>query len=271
MAERLQKILSRWGIASRRQSEQMILAGRVRVNGAVVQLGHQANPDVDQIEVDGQQIQPADRPPLVYLLLHKPLGVVSTCDDPQGRTTVLDLLSPALRYQSGIHPVGRLDTDSTGALLLTNDGSLTFRLTHPRHSVPKTYHVWVQGHPSIATLDRWRQGVRLDGEQTRSAEVRVLDRSNSDRTLLEVVLRQGKNRQIRRVAELLGHPVLKLHRVAIGSIQLGRLPGGQYRSLRKTEVEFLKTQAESKPEGLPEVLPSSSSPRKSHPQFSPRR
>jgi pseudouridine synthase len=244
MAERLQKILSQWGIASRRQAEQMILDGRVRVNGAVIQLGQQANPEQDQIEVDGKLVQPSDRPQSVYLLLHKPLGVVSTCDDPQGRPTVLDLLSPSLRHHHGIHPVGRLDAYSTGALLLTNDGSLTFCLTHPRHSVPKTYHVWVQGHPTGNTLSQWRQGLTLDGQQTRSAEVEVLDCNHADRTLLKIVLREGKNRQIRRVAELLGHPVVKLHRVAIGSIHLGELPSGKYRSLGKTEVECLKTEAE---------------------------
>jgi 23S rRNA pseudouridine2605 synthase len=241
-------------------------------------LGQQANPALDHIEVDGKRIQPADRPQPVYLLLHKPMGVISTCDDPQGRTTVLDLLPSSLQHQSGIHPVGRLDTDSTGALLLTNDGSLTFHLTHPRHSIPKTYHVWVQGHPTASTLDRWQQGVLLDGELTRSAEVKILDQSYANQTLLEVVLREGKNRQIRRVAERLGHPVVKLHRVSIGSIQLGRLPRGQYRYLGKTEVEFLKTQtlsesgskfrseSGSKPHSL-----STASQRKPHSSSSTRR
>ncbi|HEY9658706.1 MAG TPA: pseudouridine synthase, partial [Allocoleopsis sp.] len=148
MTERLQKILSQWGIASRRQAEQMILAGRVRLNGEVVQLGQQADPDRDRIEVDGKLIQAVERPARVYFLLHKPLGVVSTCDDPQGRPTVLDLLPAVLQHHSGIHPVGRLDVNSTGALLLTNDGDLTFCLTHPRHAIPKTYHVWVEGHPT---------------------------------------------------------------------------------------------------------------------------
>jgi 23S rRNA pseudouridine2605 synthase len=241
MAERLQKILSQWGIASRRQAEQMILDGRVRVNGTVVQLGQQANPEHDQIEVDGNLVQPSDRPALVYLLLHKPLGVVSTCDDPQGRQTVLDLLPTSLRSHNGIHPVGRLDVYSSGALLLTNDGALTFGLTHPRHSIPKTYQVWVQGQPTTETLNHWRQGIRLDGQLTRSADVDVLE-ARLEQTLLRVVLREGKNRQIRRIAERLGHPVIKLHRVAIGAVTLGNLPSGKYRSLRKTEVEFLKAQ-----------------------------
>lgn len=260
MTERLQKILSQWGIASRRQAEQMILAGRVRVNGEVVQLGQQANPDHDRIEVDGNLIQPSDRPALVYFLLHKPLGVVSTCDDPQGRPTVLNLLPNQLQHHSGIHPVGRLDVNSTGALLLTNDGTLTFQLTHPRHAISKTYHVWVEGHLAAATLQQWRQGVMLDGRHTHPAEVRVLalDRNNQDQsapqTLLEIVLWEGRNRQIRRVAAQLGHPVVQLHRVAIGAIQLGDLPYGQVRPLRHEEVQFLRTQINPNGQSLPDAV-----------------
>lgn len=243
MAERLQKILSQWGIASRRQAEQMILEGRVRLNGAVGTLGQRADPAIDAIEVDGQRIQPQHRPELTYLLLHKPSRVVSTCDDPQDRRTVIDLLPDRLQGL-GLHPVGRLDAASTGALLLTNDGSVTDCLTHPRHSVSKTYQVWVQGHPSPAVLRQWRQGVLLDGRLTRSAEVRRLaDRPTA--TQLEIILREGRNRQIRRVAEQLGFPVLDLHRVAIGPIQLGSLPPGQYRPLQPEEVQFLRQQVQS--------------------------
>ncbi len=244
MAERLQKILSQWGIASRRQAEQLILAGRVRLNGAVVQLGQMADPAVDAIEVDGSLIQPENRPERLYLLLHKPMGVVSTCHDPQGRTTVLDLLPRSLRSQSGLHPVGRLDADSTGALLLTNDGEMTVQFTHPRHSIPKIYRVWVKGQPTKAAIQQWRQGVRLEGRQTRPAAIQVL-KSEPGKTLLEVELKEGRNRQIRKVAELLGCPVIQLHRVAIDNIQLGDLASGEYRSLTPAEVKFLKLQARS--------------------------
>ncbi|MCU0523190.1 MAG: rRNA pseudouridine synthase [Elainella sp. Prado103] len=243
MAERLQKILSQWGIASRRQAEQMILEGRVRLNGALGTLGQRADPAVDAIEVDGQPIRPHQRPELTYLLLHKPARVVSTCDDPQGRRTVLDLLSNQWR-SLGLHPVGRLDAASTGALLLTNDGAVTACLTHPRHSISKTYQVWVQGHPSPEILRQWRQGVLLDGRPTRRAEVRILA-THPTATQLEIILREGRNRQIRRVAEQLGHPVLELHRVAIGSIQLGSLKPGQHRPLYPSEVQFLRQQAQS--------------------------
>lgn len=243
MAERLQKILSQWGIASRRQAEQMILAGRVRLNGAVVQLGQLADPAVDVIEVDGSLIQPENRPERLYLLLHKPMGVVSTCHDPQGRPTVLELLPRSLRSQSGLHPVGRLDAASTGALLLTNDGEITVQLTHPRHSISKIYRVWVKGQPAEAVIQQWRQGVNLEGQQTRPATVRIL-RSEPGKTLLEVGLKEGRNRQIRKVAALLGCPVIQLHRVAIGNIQLGDLASGQYRFLTSAEVKFLKLQAQ---------------------------
>ncbi|HEY9872647.1 MAG TPA: pseudouridine synthase [Candidatus Obscuribacterales bacterium] len=245
MAARLQKILSQWGIASRRQAEQMILAGRVRLNGSVVGLGQTANPEQDRIEVDGKLINPIDRPEQIYLLLNKPAGVVTTCDDSRGRTTVIDLLPPELRKGQGLHPVGRLDADSTGALLLTNDGALTFVMTHPRHSVPKTYEVWVEGHPPESVLKDWRRGVLLSGRKTLPAQVRVLKRQGFQ-TLLEVILTEGRNRQIRRVAEQLGYPVVYLHRTAIGLIRLER-PGelllpGTYRPLEEFEIRFLQDQ-----------------------------
>lgn len=246
MEERLQKILSQWGIASRRQAEAMIQAGRVQCNGIVAELGQKADPQKDAIAVDGKPIQPLDRPNLTYLLLNKPLGVVSTCDDPQGRATVMHLLPPELRTGQGIHPVGRLDTDSTGALLLTNDGELTFALTHPRHNIPKTYHVVVQGHPPESVLQQWRRGVVLDGRKTLPASLRLLAQQE-DRTKIEIILREGRNRQIRRMTEQLGYPVLKLHRTAIGPIQLqpplaAALPMGRYRLLKQLEIRFLQDQ-----------------------------
>lgn len=237
-SERLQKIISQWGIASRRQAEQLIVAGQVRLNGAVAHLGDKADPSCDRIEVNGHLIQPSNRPAYVYLLLNKPAGVISTCYDPEGRSTVLDLLPD--HYHQGLHPVGRLDSDSTGALLLTNDGDLTYRLTHPRHHIAKTYQVWVEGWPSPAALQQWQTGVILEGQLTLPAQVRVLQQTPTQ-TCLEVILREGRNRQIRKVAEQLGHPVVSLHRTAIGAISLqsahGKfLPPGQYRPLSKAEL-----------------------------------
>jgi 23S rRNA pseudouridine2605 synthase len=247
MSERLQKILSQRGIASRRQAEQMIQAGRVRVNGEIGYLGQKADPTADEIEVDGKPL--VKRPPSITLLLHKPIGVVSTCTDPWGRPTVLNLLAADYPGDQGLHPVGRLDVESTGALLITNDGDLTYAFTHPRHHVPKTYRVWVEGHPSDAALRAWRSGIVLDGRLTLPAQVRVIERrleQAQPQTCLEVVLVEGRNRQIRRVAKQLGYPVLNLHRSAIGPIKLQptpnqpELPPGHYRRLRDPERRFVQ-------------------------------
>ncbi|AVZ30489.1 MULTISPECIES: pseudouridine synthase [Cyanophyceae] len=244
MEARLQKILAQWGIASRRESEEMIRRSRVRINGVLAHLGQKVDPERDKISVDGKPVYAQQRPPLIYLLLHKPAGVVSTCYDPQGRKTVLDLLPPELRKGSGLHPVGRLDAESTGALILTNDGDLTFGLTHPSHSIPKTYQVLVKGHPSEAVLEMWRKGVVLEGRKTRPAKVHLIE-SLAKNSHLEIVLKEGRNRQIRRVAQQLGYPVIKLHRTSIGPIQLQmpKLPflgEGNYRSLKSAEIRFLQ-------------------------------
>lgn len=234
MQERLQKLLAQWGVASRRRAEEMIAAGRVSVNGAIADLGQKADPQTDTVTVDGQPLLPQSRPLKTYLLLHKPAGIVSTCIDPEGRQTVLSLV-PERLLVPGLHPVGRLDAYSTGALILTNDGELTQRLTHPRHSIAKVYQVWLEGQPTAQALQRWREGVDLDGQLTQPAEVQVI-RQEAYRTLLEIVLRQGRNRQIRRVAEALGHRVLDLHRSVIGPLKLGQLPSGRVRPLSSQEV-----------------------------------
>lgn len=240
MTERLQKLLSQWGVASRRQAEQLIREQRVTVNGEIAKIGQSADPNVDLIQVDGMALAAVNRPNFVYLLLHKPLGTVSTCRDPQGRNTVLDYLPTPWRQGKGIHPVGRLDADSTGALILTNDGELTYLLTHPRHHIAKTYQVMVKGCPTKGSLKRWCCGIVLSEYKTRPAKVRVLQQPSPYQTLLEVTLWEGRNRQIRRTAEALGHPVTQLHRVAIGSLRLDRLPVGQHRCLKPQEVEALK-------------------------------
>ena len=237
--QRLQKLIAAAGLCSRRTAEAWIEAGRVNVDGQVSTLGDQADPDSQVIQVDGRPLCPRREP--TVLLINKPAGVISTCRDPRGRSTVLDLLPRQLRQ--GLHPVGRLDADSRGALLLTDQGELTLRLTHPRFDHAKTYRVWVEGTPLDTSLQRWRRGVSLDGTRTRSAEVRVLQR-RSDRTLLEVVLLEGRNRQIRRVADLLGHPVLDLQRVAIAGLRLGPLPEGRWRHLSRGEWQPLLDQGE---------------------------
>lgn len=244
MTERLQKILSHYGVASRRKAEQLIEAGRVTVNGAVAHVGQKADLACDRVAIDGQLLQTTQAPDYHYLLLHKPLGMVSTCADPEGRPTVLDAL-PQSFHHLGMHPVGRLDAYSTGALLLTNDGEFTYRLTHPKHDVAKTYHVRVEGQVSEQTLARWRQGIDLDGYQTRPAQVRRLGATSDRSTALEVVLWEGRNRQIRRVADILGHRVLSLHRTAIGPICVGILKRGAYRSLSSSEIKALLAESEA--------------------------
>jgi pseudouridine synthase len=246
-ALRLQKILSQWGIASRRHAEELILAGQVTLNGRPATLGDKADPERDQIEVQGQPVRPQHRPDLLYLLLHKPAGIITTCTDPQGRRTVMDLLPPAYRQDYGLHPVGRLDSDTTGALLITNDGELTHLLTHPSHLITKTYQVWVKGHLDLTALERWRAGVNLAGRMTLPAEVHILKRLHNPQptTLLQIVLQEGRNRQIRRVAELLGYPVLYLHRAGLAGLWLTSpknpaLAEGQYRHLTTQEINKLK-------------------------------
>jgi len=230
--QRLQKLIAAAGVCSRRHAEMLLRAGRVQVNGRTAQLGDRADPEADDIRLDGQPLRAAAAP--LVLLLNKPAGVVSSCHDPEGRPTVLDLLPPDLARGQGLHPVGRLDAASRGALLLSNDGALTLRLTHPRFAHRKRYRVWVQGEPSADSLARWRAGVPLDGRPSLPVGVQVLAHQRGN-TQLELELREGRNRQIRRTAELLGHPVLDLQRTAIGAIGLGALPEGRWRRLDPQE------------------------------------
>lgn len=244
MAERVQKILSQWGIASRRKAEKMIVAGRVSINGQIAKLGDRVDLTQDILQVDGKAVQQHHRPQLLYLLLHKPVGVVSTCDDPQKRPTVIDLLPEELSHGMGIHPVGRLDFASSGALILTNDGELTLGLTHPRYHLPKTYLVKLNQSLSRKDLTHWRSGVMLDQKKTLPAKITLASSDHTGKTL-EIVLTEGRNRQIRRVAQQLGYEVDELHRVAIGSITLNtanglKIPPSQYRHLKRTEINFLQ-------------------------------
>ncbi|MEB3289943.1 MAG: pseudouridine synthase [Leptolyngbya sp.] len=246
MAERLQKLLAQHGLASRRKAEAWIIAGRVKVNGVLAHLGQKVDPDQDHVTVDDRPLRPQKRPQPCYLLLHKPPGVVSTCADPQGRPTVLDTLPPDLR-PLGLHPVGRLDTYSSGAILLTNDGDFTYRLTHPKHGLAKHYRVRVTGQVSEETLTLWRQGVGLDGRMTRPALVEPVGPVHPAHTDLAITLWEGRNRQIRRIAEGFGHRVLSLHRLAVGSVKLGKLKRGAYRSLSAVEIEALLAEATVEP------------------------
>lgn len=232
--QRLQKLIAAAGLCSRRRAEEWMLQGRVAVNGRVASPGDQADPTCDQITVDGKPL-PRGTVPRV-LLLNKPMGVISSCHDPQGRPTVLELIPTALRQ--GLHPVGRLDADSRGALLLSNHGDLTLKLTHPRYEHQKTYRVTVAGTPSQENLQRWREGIELDGSRTLPASVRLIS-SRRGNSKLEVTLREGRNRQIRRTAAKLGHSVIDLKRIAIGRLSLRSLPEGCWREIPEQEWRSL--------------------------------
>ncbi len=235
MKERLQKILSAAGVCSRRAAEGYLTSGRITVNGELAQLGQQADPETDDIRVDGV---PLDREPeAVYLMLNKPRGYVTTVSDEQGRKTVMDLLTGV---HTRIYPVGRLDRDSEGLLLLTNDGALTQRLLHPSHEVSKEYHVTVSG-PVEHAAENLRRIRDVAGMAIRPAEVQML-RREGNRAELRIVIHEGRNRQIRRMCARCGLEVLRLQRVREHCLELGTLPLGQWRYLTAAEIAALKTE-----------------------------
>jgi 23S rRNA pseudouridine2605 synthase len=233
---RINRFLAACGLGSRRAAEALVAAGRVQLNGEpVAALATYVEPRVDRVTVDGRRVAPPAVP--TYYLFHKPEGVVTTARDPEGRPTVLDFVPPEPR----VFPVGRLDQESSGALLLTNDGTLSHLLLHPRYHVEKEYRVVAEGILAPATVAALQQGIPLEGERrpTAPAVVRVTG-SGHGRTRLTMILREGKKRQIRRMLESVGHPVLQLHRVRIGPIDLGTLPAGACRELTGSEVAALR-------------------------------
>ena len=239
--ERLQKILSQAGIASRRAAEKLIVDVRVSVNGKTVrELGTKADTSHDDIRVDGRRVKAPERHR--YLLLNKPRGYVSTRSDPQRRPTVIDLLRGVREY---VYPVGRLDFDSEGLLILTNDGDLAARLTHPRHGVPRVYEVQVAGIPDARDLGRLAKGVTIEGRRTERAEVELL--RTKPQAVVRITVHEGRNRQVRRMCETIGHPVDVLRRVAIGPIRDARLKPGQWRELDEDEVRRLRSSVAKEP------------------------
>jgi len=243
MNVRLQKILSTAGVASRRAAEALIVEGRVRVNGEVVrELGSKADPDRDDIRVDGRRVKPAGK--RWYLLLNKPRGYVCTRRDPEGRPTIMSLLGP-IAAREYLYPVGRLDYDSEGLLLVTNDGDLAARLTHPRHGVEREYEARVRGVPDAGALARLARGVTIEGRRTKPAEVALVRAlSGRDQALVSVVVREGRNRQVRRMCEAIGHPVVRLKRVRIGPLADATLAPGEVRELAPREVATLRRAVE---------------------------
>ncbi|MFZ4815246.1 MAG: pseudouridine synthase [Phototrophicaceae bacterium] len=236
MQERVQKLMAQANIGSRRVCEEMIEKGRVKVNGRVIHLGDKADPAKDKIEVDGVKLHiEAEK---LYIAIHKPLNVLSTNEGHRGddRQTIRELLP----FEGHFFSIGRLDAESTGLMVLTNDGELANRLSHPRYRHTKTYKVQVYGLPPRKALDEWQEGIYLEDGKTAPCIVRVV-RGNAKISVLEVTMTEGKNRQIRRVASELGYPVHKLTRIAIGRLELGTLEPGSYRVLTEQEVNMLKT------------------------------
>ena len=236
MEARLQKIISSYGAASRRQAEKMILDGRVAVNGRTASLGDVADDEVDEITIDGKKL--ISRPSYLYLILNKPRGYVTTLRDERGRKSVSDLVKDC---GARVYPVGRLDQYSEGLLLLTNDGELTNKLTHPKGEIKKIYHVWVNGYYDAA-LVKLRASIEIDGRKTIPANVRVLA-VKGESTMLEFTLFEGRNRQIRRLCEYAEIRVTRLKRVQEGCVSLGDLPVGKWRILTEGEIEELYREA----------------------------
>jgi pseudouridine synthase len=234
--ERLQKILSQAGVASRRASEELMLQGRVTVNGTTVrELGTRADPATDDIRVDGRRVKGAERHR--YLLLNKPKGYVTTRSDPQRRPTVMELIGGVREY---VYPVGRLDYDTEGLLLLTNDGELAARLTHPRHEVPRVYEVRVAGVPDPHDIERLSRGVTIDGRRTEPAQIQLAPGRHEGHATLRMTISEGRNRQVRKMFEAVGHPVDYLRRIAIGPLKDTRLRPGEWRELTAAEITALK-------------------------------
>ncbi len=233
---RLQKYMALCGVASRRASEELIKNGQVHVNGKVVlEMGTVIDPDKDRVSVDGKTVKPEKRK--VYIMLNKPVGIVTSLKDEKGRTVVTDLIEGV---DERIYPVGRLDSDTSGLLLLTNDGELAFKLTHPSKRIFKKYIAIVEGLPNKGELERLRNGIKIDGRVTSKAKVKVLKNFGED-SILEIEIFEGRNRQVKKMCEAVNHPVKKLKRVAFGELQLGGLESGNWRYLNDEELAFIRS------------------------------
>jgi len=238
---RLSKYLARMGVASRRKSEEIIAAGRVKVNGqTIVEQGVKIAPGNDRIEVDEQIINEVEK---VYILLYKPRGYISSVYDPQGRATVIDLLQDVKKR---VYPVGRLDFDTEGLLILSNDGDFANLMMHPRYEMKKKYEAWVKGNVKASELHSLEKGILLDDGMTSPAIVRILGKNNA-RTLVEIEIHEGRKRQVKRMCAAIGHPVLSLKRTAISFLSLEDLQAGEYRYLNIDEIKKLRQIAESAP------------------------
>lgn len=232
---RLQKYIAEAQIASRRKAEEMILGGRVSVNGKIItELGTKVESDSDVVMVDGKEIHICEK--MVYIMLNKPEGCVTTVKDQFNRKSVMDYVSDV---RERIYPVGRLDYDTSGLLILTNDGEMTYRLTHPKHNVDKTYIAHVDRKPDERDMEKFRKGIVIDGRKTAEAEIKII--KEGKQTVLEIKIREGRNRQVRKMCAAINCNVIKLKRIATGKLELGNLEKGKYRYLDEKEIMYLKS------------------------------
>lgn len=234
MKERLQKYIAKCGAASRRKAEEMIFEGRVKVNGKVVESIVTIDDETDVVELDGRVIKPEKN--IVYIMVNKPTEVITSAKDQFYRKTVLDIVDVKER----VYPVGRLDYDTSGLLILTNDGDVANRMTHPSHEVNKVYAAEIIGIPTKEEMDAFEKGLRIEDYITSPAKISITG-STGDKAFVEVTIHEGKNRQVRKMCEAIGHPVLNLKRIAFGKLKLGKLKPGEWRNLSESEIEYLKS------------------------------
>lgn len=234
MKERLQKYIAKCGAASRRKAEELIFDGRVKVNGSVVNNVVIVDDEVDVVELDGKVIKPEEN--MVYIMVNKPTEIITSAKDQFDRKTVLDIVDVKER----VYPVGRLDYDTSGLLILTNDGDVTNRMTHPSHEVNKVYAAEIIGVPTKEEMDSFEKGLKIEDYITSPARIRIIE-SKRDMALIEVTIHEGKNRQVRKMCEAIGHPVINLKRIAFGKLKLGKLKPGEWRNLSESEIEYLKS------------------------------
>lgn len=234
MQERIQKYLANCGIASRRKAEELVLSGQVKVNGKTIKEIVMINPDSDIVEVNGKIVKPVENK--IYIMLNKPVGIITSAKDQFNRKTVIDLVN----IKERVFPVGRLDYDTSGLLLLTNDGELANKLMHPSKEVNKIYIAEVEGLPTEEEMRRFRSGLKIEDYITSPSKIRVL-KTKGKTSIVEVIIHEGRNRQVRKMCETIGHKVIKLKRIQIGELKLGELEVGKWRYLNEGEINYLKT------------------------------
>lgn len=233
MKERLQKYMAKCGVASRRKSEEIISQGRVSVNGETVNQIVMIDEEIDNVKVDGMIITLEAKK--VYIILNKPVGVITSVNDQFGRKTVTEIVN----IKERVYPVGRLDYDTSGLLLLTNDGDIAYKMTHPSHEIEKVYLARIKGIPTIDEIDRFKSGLKIEDYITAASDIKILNQYGNS-SLVQITIHEGRNRQVRKMCNAINHPVMELKRIMMGEIEIGNLELGEWRELTEEEVEYLK-------------------------------